>query len=453
MRKSICRAVTKPMFGYQASCALLFLLFATVSGAQHALTIERLDQPSLPSESTLFPKGTVILDGLSASAFRPDLWQADTLHWVPDLAYPLFSALPGHSRNIYAASTVEEPWGWRIYYSAWDGVPTGNDRLYEGKTRDGFLTIQDRKMVVDHGEFKHVSNASAQKLADGSYELLGTSEGSSNPPGDLPGEKPAVFESRDGDHFDGDLIPYQAEHSDNLRLNYPEYDKDHFNGANVLFRDSKTTRFLFHEWSHDRRSIYWAEGKDPWHLKVGGIALGNTILAPNDLRKFTVGGKDWYLLALYHKSDVSFTARDSEHVWYSLSNDGRSFSAAQPMVDAQGRADRFIFSVNFVSQGPRLLGILYGSSENAACDKNSIFATWIQKRAVLVALPGYHVGNGGIYPGDGALGPDRQRFTLPAGKPFDGRLDLFEDDGKTAIGLVAVHLEPGNEYRIHSERQ
>lgn len=428
---------------------LAALLFAVPLPAQHTLKIEKLDHPSLTPGSDLFPKGTVLLDGLGAADFRPALWQADTLHWVADLQYPLFAPKPGHNRNIYAASSVEEPWGWRVFYSAWDGTDHGNDCLYEGKTTDRFLTFTDRKMVVSHGEFKHVSNASAQKLLDGTYELLGTSEGSSNPPSDKPSEKPVVFESKDGDHFDGDTIPYEAKHSDNLPLDYPDYDTDHFNGANVLFRDGNTTHFIFHEWIHDKNDIYWAEGKDPWHLKVGGIALHDTILASNDLRKFTVGGKDWYLLALYHKSDVGgFTGRDSEHLWFSLSNDARTFAKEQHMVDAQGRPDKFIFSVNFVSQGSKLLGILYGASENAATDKNSIYATWVQKLPLLVALKGYHLGNGGVYPADGALGPDRQRFTLPAGKPFDGTLDLFDDDGKTPLGSVTVHLEPGNEYRI-----
>ena len=430
--------------------AILFAapLLATPLPAQHTLKIEKLDKPSLTPGSDLFPKGAVLIDGLGASDFHPAYWQADTLHWVNDLQYPLFAPKLLHNRNIYSASTVEEPWGWRVFYAVWDGTEKSFDCLYEGKTSDGFLTFTDRKMVVSHGEFKHVSNADAIKLPDGTYDLLGTSEGLGGGTADSS-EMPAVFTSKNGDSFNGDKIPYDAKIADNLPLdNYPNYAKDHFNGSNVLFQDSTTTRLIFHEWTNDKENAYYAEGKDPWHLKVGGIAL-HTIDAPNDLRKFSVAGKDWYLLALYRKADVAgHTGRDNDHTWFSLSNDARKFSPDQIMTNSIGRPDLFIFSVDFVTRGSKLLGILYGASEDAATDRNSIFAQWLQKRPFLVALPGYHVGNGGVYPADGALGPDRERFTLPKGQPFDGSLELFDDDGKTPLGSVTVHLDPGNEYRI-----
>src|SRR4051812_32385063 len=66
--------------------------------------------------------GTVELHGVGAGTFDPKIWQANTLHLLPDARHPLIEPRPGNARNIYAPSIVEIPGGWRIFYGAWDGV-------------------------------------------------------------------------------------------------------------------------------------------------------------------------------------------------------------------------------------------------------------------------------------------------------------------------------------------
>jgi hypothetical protein len=424
---------------------LLVIYLSSTLYAQHNLFLETVPLPGSPGKGQS-PKGTVEIQGLEASDFSPALWTTDTLHWVPDLRYPLIAPkLGGVFRNIYAASAVEESWGWRLFYSAWDGTNTPNDRVYSSKTSD-FLDFDDRHMVVDHGEFVHVSNVSVQKLANSSYRMLATAAD------EIPGpykstNKPGVFTSGDGESWNGNKIPYEAQPEDLIKIaGYRTYDRADLNGANALMQDGSIARLYFSDWTHPG-DIFWAEGSRPTQMQLGGIAL-RTTHAANEVRKLTANGAAWYLMGLYKKGDVGLTAQDSEHLWYSLSRDGHSFKTELPLVSASGDLDRFIFSVGFVTKGDRVLGIVYGAGDEASDNHNQIFASWLQKRVELIAKTDFNQGNGAVYSALGAIGPDRQRFALPNGEAFDGILNLYDDDGKTLLGSFPVHLEPGLVYRI-----
>src|SRR5690348_10305562 len=80
--------------------------------------------------------GTIEIRGVGADEFNPEIWRDRTLHFVPDARSPILSPREGKFRNIYAPSIVEAKDGWRIFYGGWDGVPTGNDRIYTATTRD-----------------------------------------------------------------------------------------------------------------------------------------------------------------------------------------------------------------------------------------------------------------------------------------------------------------------------
>ncbi|MBW7940051.1 MAG: hypothetical protein H3C63_14975, partial [Candidatus Omnitrophica bacterium] len=73
--------------------------------------------------------GTAEVMGVAAGVFDPAIWEAGDLFILPDQRSPLIAPrLTGLFRNIYAPSIVETPTGWRVFYGAWDGVPTGTDR-------------------------------------------------------------------------------------------------------------------------------------------------------------------------------------------------------------------------------------------------------------------------------------------------------------------------------------
>ena len=142
-------------FIYAAAITAAVLLCAAPAGAVKDLGVIR--------SAGNAPEGSIELRGVQAGAFDPSLWQDGSLNLLPDVRSPLIDPLPGACRNIYAPSAVQTPDGWRVFYGAWDGVPTPNDRIYSVTTPD-FLSFNGRHMVIEHGPFQHVCNVNALRL-------------------------------------------------------------------------------------------------------------------------------------------------------------------------------------------------------------------------------------------------------------------------------------------------
>ncbi len=389
------------------------------------------------------PLGMVEIQGLGAGPFNPALWHKNQLHWVPEVRMPLLAPrMGGAFRNIYAPSAIEEGAGWLFFYSAWDGTESGNDRVYMSQTPD-FIDFYNRHTVIHNGQFVHVSNVNVQRLDKNSLELYATAW-----PDPQKQNKPIHFSSKDdGQTWNGSPAPYRAEMKDIVRMEgYTPYLAGDLNGANVVLRDDSKYRLYFTNW-RDRGKLYWAEGDGPDSFNFGGISLA-TIHAVNDVKKFNVDGKDWYLMALHKKGDVGLTVKDADKLWFSLSNDGKTFGPEEDMVRAREEIDRYIFAVGFVTRRDRVLGVLYGAGPTVLCNRNQIFGYWLQKRIVLTAKPGYSEGNGAEYESQGALGPDRQWIKLPLGQPFEGTLTLYSEDGITPLAMLPVKFKPGCVYQL-----
>ncbi len=389
------------------------------------------------------PLGMVEIQGVGAGAFDPAIWQKNQLHWVPDTRMPLLAPrMGGPFRNIYAPSAVEEGTGWLFFYSAWDGTESGNDRVYMSRTPD-FIDFYDRHTIIHNGQFVHVSNVNVQRLDPDSLELYATAW-----PDPQKQNKPIHFSSKDdGKTWNGAAAPYHAEMKDLVRVDgYPSYSMGDLNGANVVLRDDSKYRLYFTNW-RDKGKLYWAEGGMPDSFVFGGISL-QTIHAVNDVKKFQVDGKSWYVMALHKKGDVGLTVKDADKLWFSLSNDGKTFGQEQNMVRAREEIDRYIFAVGFITRTDRILGVLYGAGPTVLCNRNQIFGYWLQKKVVLTAKPGYSEGNGAEYEAQGALGPDRQWIKLPLGQPFEGTLTLYREDGLTPLATANVSLKPGCVYQL-----
>ncbi|MBP7934091.1 MAG: hypothetical protein KA354_05515 [Phycisphaerae bacterium] len=74
--------------------------------------------------------GCAEIHGVAAGECDLSAWQSRTLNFMADLRTPLMTPrLAGTFRNIDAPSPVQVPGGWQLFYGAWDGVPTGNDRI------------------------------------------------------------------------------------------------------------------------------------------------------------------------------------------------------------------------------------------------------------------------------------------------------------------------------------
>src|ERR1035438_761886 len=84
---------------------LSMLAFAVLQGA---LTASAVDVTLTTNAASA---GFVEVTGVEAGEFNPQIWQAGTLNFVPDLRCPLLAPRSGKFRNIYAPSAVETPGG------------------------------------------------------------------------------------------------------------------------------------------------------------------------------------------------------------------------------------------------------------------------------------------------------------------------------------------------------
>lgn len=358
--------------------------------------------------------GQIEVHGVQAGPFAPAIWQANALHLLPDVRSPLLQPQPtGPFRNIYAPSAVRTPEGWRVFYGAWDGVETPNDRIYCVDTPD-FLRFGERTMVIDHGAFIHACNVSALRNDKGGYHILCTVL----PHGDEPRNKPAYFSSPDGKTWNGSPMPYPARTEDVVEIQgYDRYAEADINGMNVLFREGNMFRLYFGNFK-DRGYVYRASGQDGLRYTFEGPVL-HSLHAANDVKLFRCDGVSWYLMALH---------MNTGRTWYSLSQDGRNFAAEQPLLKSLGPEDRYIVALGWVQDGNRLLGVLYGAGASPGLDRNRIFARWLQKKVVLVTTDGTR------YEPTASLGPDRQVICVPPDMASQGRFETFSEDGRTLLG-------------------
>lgn len=373
------------------------------------------------------PAGYVEIQGVGAGPFNPDAWQQDRLNWVPDVRSPMFAPLPsGPYQNIYAPWPLEGATGWRLFYGGWDGSTTPNDRVYSVTTSD-FLNFGTRDTVIDHGAFEHVNNVNVQQLADGSLHMICTVFPDQN---NL--NKPAYFSSPDGVTWNGSPEPYAAQLSDIVDVqDYPAYQAGDYNGANVLFRDNNTWILYFLN-SNDPFKKYRAVSDSPPTFHLTGVSLTSEE-GVNDVKKFVVGGENWYLMGLH---------RNTSSIWYSLSNDGVTFEQEQTLLNSRSAQDVYIVSVGFVTRGNQVLGVLYGAGAPPTLDHNRIFARWLQKQIVITDPSSVsHVAQGGF-------GPDRQWFQVSQSGSLEGTMTITAEDGFTPLGSGAVSVKAGKAYRL-----
>lgn len=356
--------------------------------------------------------GTVEIHGLSAGDFNADLWTSGKLNIVADVRHPMIAPRKsGMWRNIYAPAAVEVENGWRLFYGAWDGVHSGNDRIYSVETAD-FLDFDNRQIVIENGDFIHVCNVSAVRLPDGSYRLMCTAYPDGNGK-----NKPSTYVSPDGAAWNGSKAPYPAKMSDIISIEgYDHYKDADINGMNVILYEDGVFRLYFNAFT-DFGKVYRATSTDGKNYKFDGKALDVRSVV-NDVKKFTSGGKTWYLMGLHMNGDK---------LWYALSNDGMTFSPAQELIKNQDAADRYIVAIGWVTKGNRLLGFIYGAGEVGGLNRNRLFARWLQKKVEFVAEDGTR------YQAKGALGPDRAIIEVPRDGQVKGHFVVYAEDGSTVI--------------------
>lgn len=370
--------------------------------------------------------GTIEIRGVATGDFDAKLWQSGKLNLLPDARSPLIEPRPGACRNIYAPSIVDMGDSWRVFYGAWDGVDTGNDRIYSLNTSD-FIEFGPRQTVIQHGVFDHVCNVSALRLPDKSYRLMCTAYP------DKDGlNKPATFTSPDGDRWNGSPAPYEAQQSDIISIDgYEKYAAADINGMNVILYEDGVYRLYFDNFK-DFGKVYRATSKDGKQFSFEGtsVEFGACV---NDVKKFTAAGKPIYLMGLHMNGDK---------LWYSLSTDGMKFDAPKELAKNQGDADRYMVAIGWITRGNRVLGLLYGAGAVGSLDHNRIFGRWLQKKVVFVASDGTR------YEPTAATGPDRQSIKIPQGKELHGTFEIYAEDGVTLLGKSPAKVTPSGVYAV-----
>jgi len=381
-----------------------------------ALSLERIDGVA--------PPGTVEISGVAAGDLRPDWWEAGRLNWVFDARAPLIEPREGAYRNIYAPTIVREEDRWRVFYGAWDGVETGNDRIYTAWTED-FLSFHDRHMVIDHGVYTHVCNCCTIRTPEG-WRMMCTAyphtQGGLN--------RPAAYESADGLTWSG-AAPYQAAFSDLVTMEgYAKWDNADINGMNAILHEDGQYRLYFGDFRSFGK-VHRASSTDMRHFTYDGTVLDGPV-AVNDVKRIDIAGQPWYLMAAHMNGDT---------MWYSLSQDGMSFGPRHVLTRNQAPADRYMVAVGWVVDGRRVLGFLYGAGASPHLNENRIFAKWLQKRVVFAPQ------GSTVAATVGAVGPDTVRLKVSDGHGT-GLLRVLAEDGVTLLGELPVTLDGGQRWRV-----
>ena len=389
-------------------CALMILMTGVICMAADG----KAGSPMVKLIDGQAELGTVEIHGVGAGDFQPELWEKNKLNFLPDVRSPLIEPRKrGVFRNIYAPSAVDLGDGWRVFYGAWDGVDSGNDRIYSVNTKD-FLDFENRQTVIEHGDFIHVCNVNAIRLPSGEFRLVCTAYP------DKDGlNKPAVFSSPDGVTWNGSPAPYPARMTDLIAMDgYAKYKDADINGMNVILYEDGVSRLYFDNFK-DFGKVYRATSADGKHFEFEGPAL-EFGAAVNDVKRFDIGGAKYYLMGLHMNGDT---------LWFSLSRDGRKFDPVKELAKNLGPEDRYIVAIGWVVRGKRLVGYLYGAGAVPGLNRNRIFARWLQKKVVFVGEDGTR------YEAKRSLGPDRQIIEVPQGKEIKGRFEVYAEDGSTPV--------------------
>ena len=424
-----------------AQTGSLSIQFDATSGSHsHSATLTLTitpvsDTAVLQEVSGQVAASTIEIQGLSAGNFNPDYWQKNTLNWVPDVRVPMLAPQPGPFQNIYSPWPLEQVNGWRMFYGGWDGTATSNDRVYSVTTSD-FLSFNDHQLVIDHGDFLHVNNVNVTQLPDGSMHMICTIALTQT-----SNDKPAYFFSPDGVIWNGSPEPYSAQLSDVVSIpNDPLYAGYDYNGGNVLFRENGSWTLYYSVGIYGGiGKVYRATSVFPPVFQAQGVALA-TLHYANDVKKFQVGGKNWYLMALYVEWATNISPPTLS---YSLSNDGVTFEPEHALFGGAFPLDQYPITPAFLTRGDQILGVLYGADPNTTDFPDAqIFARWLQKKVVITDSSGVQ------YITQSAYGPDRQWFPSPASGFLEGTMVVYAEDGITPLGSSLASLTAGKVYTL-----
>lgn len=321
-------------------------------------------------------------------------------NWNYDHRRPLLS---GH--NIYAPSIVFNG-AWNIYFGGWLNKNDVKDRVYIRTTYDTFNTFQEPVQQIFSMTYEHVNNESVIKVSDSEWRMLFTTY-----PNNAT-NKPGYATSINGANW----TPMYASPSNLISMvGYKNWENADVNGSNVIYYENGKYHLFFDDFNKPT-SVFYATGTTANTYTYEGVALNEFKIA-NDLKSFTLNGKQQYLMGLHFNTDK---------IWYSVSDSLTTFPSTNVLFSNLDSNDKYITSIGFVTAGNRLYGALYGAGVSSTLTTNRIFAAWLQKKVIFKSDK---VRWGDI---EHANGPDKIWLFMSA-EIETGKFYIYDTDGITLL--------------------
>lgn len=352
-----------------------------------------------------------------------------------DKRNPIITANPGSNpnclgvetkKNVYAPNVVYKGGNtWDVFFGGWDGrcPHSMNDTISRLSSTDNFASFGAHMEIISVGSMTHANNESVVKTADGTWRMAYTVyNGGYN--------KPAYASSGDGVNWS----PPTASSASLITVNnYPGIWGDlnsglNNDGSNVLYAEGNNLYFYWSSipltnGSGGDRSAHWASGNtsNPINFNYGGKIYGtkDTCSIINDVKK--INGS---YLFVYHCN--------GNKIWYSVGAGPTpsNLPALNELFDSKSPvlgADAKIATAGWVSNGSRLLGVLYGAGIVDTLDQNRIFARWLQKKLVIQ-------NSSTTLQGNLSNGPDTTLVMMVPGQGIQtGILHVYDSDGSTLL--------------------
>lgn len=284
----------------------------------------------------------------------------------------------GPCRNIYAPSVVQNgPGCYNVYFGGWDGTPLSprpyicHDQVSITVTEDNFATMNPHYLVVRNGPVNLLNNPNVIRYSNSNQSGEMWAMVYTQLPYSPILNKPGISRSLDG------VVWSPSEGGSFLNMNgYPNgWANADVNGGNVLVTedDGKSFHLFFIDFKHFP-GIYHATSEDLQNFYFRNVAVANGLIV-NDVKK--INGQ--WVMAM-HENGANI------YVSYGEGNlSSGVFSAPVLLLPHFSSSDVFIVSVSLVvGDNERLMGVLYGATNDPHLMGNAIYAAWLQRRVLFI---------------------------------------------------------------------
>lgn len=411
------------------------------------------------NDPDLAAQSKIEVRGVSASTFSRNRLS----EWHDDIRYPFHSGTiisttnTTEARNIYGPSAVHMGGTfWKLFYGGWDWQSSTQDEIFSVDTRDDFKSfveiyttpIYDRSgqvgvsplpgpsmpIMKTSGSPSMINNPSVVRSPDGKWHMLATYNAS----GRINDNKTIYATSSDGVKWTPNIAASGSQISVGGFSNFGT--SADINGANALLYWRGSFYFYYSEYTSTGINGPFLATQGPNQTPSAGFSHNasapplttNRRLEVNDVKAF---GAPW------SQSFVMLTSKNGSslgEISLRLSVGGNPDAFEDNpffQVTPDGNLAQNLLTGCIVSDGRRLLGVLYGANNGTDYRSglesfvgNALFAKWLQKSILFYADGLGFVGNNPAL--IKARGPNVLQLAIPqlATRPYTGKF-MVKDEG------------------------